>query len=368
MKAFISLATGISLLYLVGCQKAGQDSSLSDNETSISGVDTTVIDSQPFASSDINQTSAVDTTATNEEAEEKKSTTAQTNTVAEEDTANSYIETEVVDVDTVAMNVAYDVSRRTIEQVDTIGATTTYEVERKVIKRRVYVDTVTETVSKEQQVNYEKGDYKVLSEEVQEDTVTKTYDNPTKEQIKAIRDSANNKLEDELETDVQDVKEAQMDSANTVEPNVNELSSQAKEESQSSNAVAPNENETQPANATSTEEENTSARNNTSNTEEDEPQTSNPATMEEVEPKTEPSNQATTEESENASAQNNEKITESEEVVPAEEAETNNQTTAEEDENTMGQPADTTQRNTPSYQPVQQDTVASDTTSENYNN
>lgn len=86
---------------------------------------------------------------------------------------------EVVKTDTLATNIAYDVNRRTIEQVDTVAATKTYEVKRKIIKKKILVDTVTETVNQEQQVTFEKGDYEVLSEEVVQDTIVKRIDHST---------------------------------------------------------------------------------------------------------------------------------------------------------------------------------------------
>ena len=88
----------------------------------------------------------------------------------------TYTETEVVEIDTVATRIVYDVKRRTIEQVDTVGATKTYEIRKRVLKRTVMVDTLTETEDKEQTVAYETGDYKVLNEQVETDSVVEIVD------------------------------------------------------------------------------------------------------------------------------------------------------------------------------------------------
>ncbi|MEQ9441234.1 MAG: hypothetical protein RIG62_19480 [Cyclobacteriaceae bacterium] len=170
MKVFISIITGISLISLIGCNNTSRNNDrakASDADTTQQSVATTI------PSSEITPATSTASAQSEEEGEEA-----------------NYTETEeVVQVDTVGMTVEYDVNRRTIEQVDTVGATTTYEVERKIIKRRVRIDTVTETASEEKQVTYEEGDYKVLNEEVEKDTVTKTFDNPTPEEINAHKDS-----------------------------------------------------------------------------------------------------------------------------------------------------------------------------------
>lgn len=89
---------------------------------------------------------------------------------------STYIETEVVQIDTIATRTVYDIKRRTIEQVDTVGATKTYEIRKRVLKRTVMLDTLTETVDQEQTVAFQEGDYKVLNEQVREDSAVKVVD------------------------------------------------------------------------------------------------------------------------------------------------------------------------------------------------
>ena len=107
-------------------------------------------------------------------ANEGTSTTAMSTSAGEGD--NTYTETEVVEIDTIATRIVYDIRRRTIEQVDTVGATKTYEIRKRVLKRTVMVDTLTETEDKEQTVAFEKGDYKVLDEKVETDSAVKIVD------------------------------------------------------------------------------------------------------------------------------------------------------------------------------------------------
>lgn len=112
-----------------------------------------------------------------------------------ESASNNYTEAKTVEVvvktDTIATNIAYDVNRRTIEQVDTVSATKTYEVTRKIVKKKILVDTITETISKEQQIEFEKGDYKVLNEKVVQDTVMERIDHTINPATKELEPSDN---------------------------------------------------------------------------------------------------------------------------------------------------------------------------------
>lgn len=81
-------------------------------------------------------------------------------------------ETTVVDTDTVEAETTYDVNKKVVEKVDTVGATTEYEVEKQVVERTVKVDTMTEEYTKAKETDYAKGDYKVVEEEVEKETVT----------------------------------------------------------------------------------------------------------------------------------------------------------------------------------------------------
>ena len=103
------------------------------------------------------------------------STTPPTATTANQGD-DTYTETEVVQIDTVATRIVYDIKRRTIEQVDTVGATKTYEIKKRVLKRTVMVDTLTETEDQEQTVTFQTGDFKVLNEKVETDSAVKIVD------------------------------------------------------------------------------------------------------------------------------------------------------------------------------------------------
>ena len=89
---------------------------------------------------------------------------------------DTYTETEVVQIDTVATRIVYDIKRRTIEQVDPVGASKTYEIKKRVLKRTVMIDTLTETEDQEQTVTFQTGDYKVLDEKVETDSAVEIVD------------------------------------------------------------------------------------------------------------------------------------------------------------------------------------------------
>lgn len=103
-------------------------------------------------------------------------TAVSNNPTAEGMNQNGYTETEVVQIDTISTRIVYDVRRRTIEQVDTVGATKTYEIKKRILKRTVMLDTLTETEDREQTVAYQKGDFKVLDEKVETDSVVEIVD------------------------------------------------------------------------------------------------------------------------------------------------------------------------------------------------
>ncbi|WKN40637.1 hypothetical protein [Tunicatimonas pelagia] len=170
MKLIISLITTLSFIALLGCNTNNNQSERATTTDSYSAVDITEqkIFDDINTRTDLNQTSASEEANVTEDSESASSTYTEAEMVE-----------EVVMVDTVATNIAYDVNRRTIEQVDTVGATKTYEVKRKIIKKKILVDTVTETVSKEQQVEFEKGNYKVLNEKVVRDTVNERIEHTT---------------------------------------------------------------------------------------------------------------------------------------------------------------------------------------------
>ena len=105
---------------------------------------------------------------------------------------NTFTETEVVQVDTIATRIVYDIKRRTIEQVDTVGATKTYEIRKRVLKRTVMLDTLTETEDQEQTVAFQKGDYKVLDEQIKSDSAVEIVDyQKAKQEAAAARTKAN---------------------------------------------------------------------------------------------------------------------------------------------------------------------------------
>ncbi len=163
MRTLLAYITGISLIYLAGCNHTNQERSSASNDETVLDYDSTEVYQNRNAM--LSAENDNDTVAVNDKEMAAPST-------AEGDT--TYTETEVAQIDTIETTVTYDVNRRTIEQVDTIGATKTYEIERKVIKKTVVIDTLTETVDKEQEVDYEKGNYQVLDEQVEKDTVTET--------------------------------------------------------------------------------------------------------------------------------------------------------------------------------------------------
>ncbi len=135
---------------------------------------------------------------------------------------STYIETEVVQIDTVSSKVAYDVNRRTIEQVDTVGATTTYQVTRKVIKKTIKVDTIVETMDKEENVAYQKGNYQKVDETVKQDTV-----------VEAMSVEEARKLKENAPTDDQ----SNQGSASAIKQNVPRATTNSQEQAQDSTSA-----------------------------------------------------------------------------------------------------------------------------------
>lgn len=172
MKPIASLITGISIISLIGCNNIDSKNDNVDSQETVSGIDTVetgmepVKDSLTAAEMDTIRSTASDQSGQTEQSEGD----------------NTYTETEVVQVDTVATEIVYDVNRKTIEQVDTVGATKTYKVERKILKKTIEVDTITEIIDKEQDVAYEEGNYQVLDEKVEKDTVTEIINNPVSDE------------------------------------------------------------------------------------------------------------------------------------------------------------------------------------------
>jgi hypothetical protein len=284
MKLLVAITTAVSFTAFVSCNNVSKvEDESADN--SYSQVDTAQLETSPLA--DIDTRTDLSNTSTDEEPSTDE-------TPAESAEENYLTETEVVEVDTVATNIAYDVNRRTIEQVDTVAATKTYEVQRKVIKKKILVDTITETVSKKQQVEFEEGDYEVLNEEVVQDTVRKRIDH---------NDQSSAKPESEKSQD-----------------------STTKDSEQNSN-----EQTSEQANAASTE------RVEKPDTVEAEKPDSTPA---EVQPD-EPNIQTTKSESNEAET----------------EASANSQENQEGEEKAEEMSPEETERRAPSYQPAQQDTT-----------
>lgn len=186
MKPIISLITGISIITLIGCNNVDRENERVGSKAVLSDFDTTET---------ATEMDTVGSTASDQSSQAEQS---------EGDT--TYTETEVVQIDTVATEVVYDVNRRTIEQIDTVGATATHKVERKVIKRTVVVDTLTETVDKEQEVAYEEGNYKVVDEQVEQDTVTEIINHPAPASDESdIQVNNNQPLEDEEADTAQEI-------------------------------------------------------------------------------------------------------------------------------------------------------------------
>ena len=99
---------------------------------------------------------------------------------ADEDDAQTRVETEVIGVDTVGAETTYDVNRKVVEKVDTVGATTEYDVEKQVVKKTVEIDTMTQEVDGQARVDMEQGDYEVVDREVEEETITEEVDVPNR--------------------------------------------------------------------------------------------------------------------------------------------------------------------------------------------
>ena len=82
-------------------------------------------------------------------------------------------ETEVIGIDTVDAETNYEVREKEITKVDTVGATTEYDVEKRVVTKTVDIDTTVEEVEGQARQEMESGDYEVVEEEVETETVTK---------------------------------------------------------------------------------------------------------------------------------------------------------------------------------------------------
>ena len=92
------------------------------------------------------------------------------NTIADDDTVAT--DTEVVNTDTTDADINYNVKRKVVEKVDTVGATKEYDIEREVARTQTTVDTLSEEYAREKNIDYEDGDYQVVDEDVESETVT----------------------------------------------------------------------------------------------------------------------------------------------------------------------------------------------------
>lgn len=216
MKTILSIITGLSVISLMGCNNLNRND---NNEDVLSGVDTT----------EITPTSS-DNLATDEVDVNDSIASAQMNRNDESD--STYVETEVVQIDTVGSEVAYDINRRTVEQVDTVGATTTYQVERKVIKKTVLVDTIVETVDKERNVVYEEGNYQDVDEKIEKDTVTEEVSIEEARQLNSEENtpaSDENQGDNEQRSEDETAMQTAQDSTTNIDNNNNEVRSEETE-------------------------------------------------------------------------------------------------------------------------------------------
>ena len=173
MKLFFSLIAGVLVTSMVGCNRTTDQAAVDTDPAMAIDVDTLNTGIQSVA--DRNLTIRPDTVGPTASIEEPSTEVSKP---VDNNNANTFTETEVVGIDTISTNVKYDINRKVIEQVDTVGATRTYEIRRRVVKRTVTLDTVVETLDRQQEVEYEQGNYKVADERQLEDTVvTKTIPN-----------------------------------------------------------------------------------------------------------------------------------------------------------------------------------------------
>ena len=179
MKLFFSLMAGVLVTSMVGCNRTTDQAALDADPTITDptmAVEVDTFNTGIQSVADRNLTIRPDTVGPTASVQEPS---IEANEPTDNSSANTFTETEVVGIDTIATNVKYDINRKVIEQVDTVGATRTYEIRRRVVKRTVTLDTVVETLDKQQEVEYEQGNYQVAEERQLEDTVvTKTISNP----------------------------------------------------------------------------------------------------------------------------------------------------------------------------------------------
>ena len=161
------LLSGMTLGVIASCNNINRDSSDMDDQAAISTDTLETMKLSEVGSVGANDPVTIVTDTVPDNAEVASSAKGGDNT---------YTETEVVQIDTIATRIVYDIKRRTIEQVDTVGATKTYEIRKRVLKRTVMLDTLTETEDKEQTVAFQKGDYKLLDEKVENDSAVKIVD------------------------------------------------------------------------------------------------------------------------------------------------------------------------------------------------
>ena len=89
-------------------------------------------------------------------------------------------DTDVVNTDTTGADVNYNVKRKVVEKVDTVGATKEYDIEKDVARTQTTVDTLTEEYAREKNIDYEEGDYQVVDEDVESETVTEDLNEDSK--------------------------------------------------------------------------------------------------------------------------------------------------------------------------------------------
>ena len=99
-------------------------------------------------------------------------------TTADDDTVVT--DTDVVNTDTTDADINYNVKRKVVEKVDTVGATKEYDIEREVARTQTTVDTLSEEYAREKNIDYEDGDYQVVDEDVESETVTEELNEDSK--------------------------------------------------------------------------------------------------------------------------------------------------------------------------------------------
>ena len=166
-RLIIALLSGATVGLMTGCGNIERDSK--DVSTNAATISADTLETLELSALDAEREApavVADTTPT----------VVSNNPTAEGMNDNGYTETEVVQIDTISTRIVYDIRRRTIEQVDTVGATKTYEIRKRILKRTVMLDTLTETEDREQTVAFQKGDFKVLDENVETDSAVEIVD------------------------------------------------------------------------------------------------------------------------------------------------------------------------------------------------